>query len=79
MEKEGNGTMKHFVYYHDGYHGDGCIDLAEFDSQQEALDFINKRAQETGRGVSSYDLIMGRKIPLQVTKYVLKIEVVPGS
>lgn len=69
--------MKYYVYYSDGYSGDGDVGLAEFETKEQALGYIGGRAESHGITDPSeyYTLIEGSSLALKTVKVVTKVEV----
>jgi len=64
-----------FVFYNDGYADDGCLGWDGFESQHEAVAFIEQRMREYDADPSCYDLIEGRKLTLEAVEKVTRVAV----
>lgn len=68
-------TERFFVYYSDGYADDGCLGFEGFESQAEAVEFIERRIVEHGATLDCYELIQGRKLTLEAVETVSRVAV----
>lgn len=69
---------KVFVYYSDGYHGNGDVGLAEFFHHEEAEEFIVKRmAVDPDRTLEQYTVIEGVRLKPTVAEIVKTVRLEP--
>lgn len=70
--------MKHFVHFNDDYADNGGIGFKEFDTEGQAITFIEGRISEdpTSRSLKDYTLIQGRVKCMKVVETVKHIKVV---
>ena len=74
--------MAYFVYYEDGYCGNGDHGIADFGSKQKALDFIMDRIKRKQKekeyidfdNLDDYTQIAGKKLKIEVVKRIAEIE-----
>lgn len=67
---------KYFVYYRDDYENMGGVGLEEFDTQKEALEFIEDRLRmKEDSKLSNYKLIKGTMLKLTPKEKVTKVAV----
>jgi hypothetical protein len=68
--------MKYFVYYNDDYPDNGGIGIADFDTKENAIAFIEGRMKgDNDRYLNCYTLIYGDELKLKAVEVVSKIEV----
>lgn len=66
--------MKYFVFYEDGWAEDGDVGINVFDSEDEAVLYIEKRMGcDISRRIDQYKLIRGEIIDLEPVEIVTKI------
>ena len=71
--------MKFYVYYADDYEGNDGKGFEKFESEKEALKFIEGRLGSEGcmpRRVDHYTLVEGREKELTVVEVATKVKVV---
>lgn len=66
-----------FVYYEDGYCGNGDHGMEEFTTKDEATAFIESRlSQDSSRNLSMYKLIEGKRLDLKSVEVITRVECV---
>ena len=69
--------MNYFVYWNDDYCDNGGMGLEKFDSESDALSFIEGRMANISRlrdaDVSNYTLIRGTEVELEPVETVIKV------
>ncbi len=67
---------RYFVYYHDDYCGNGGHGLKDFDSEENALEFIDKRMSlQDDPDIADYLLIQGKELKIEPHTVVTKTRV----
>jgi hypothetical protein len=70
-------TAKYFVYHNDGYYDDGGVGIEDFNTQDNALTFIESRMRaDPQRHLNNYLLVEGKVLVLKPVEVITKLTVV---